>query len=100
MKSTLIALTIPTSEHNIKEITTKRTEINNWIRNEERPAVVVDIETLIAYNDDNEELWDDGLHFTSKGYNRIGELVFEAVKQIFQEHIEKQAVQQGSCLLH
>ena len=30
-----------------------------------------------------QELWDDGLHFSAEGYNRFGKLVYHAIKHEF-----------------
>ena len=34
--------------------------------------------------DQKDEIWDDGLHFTSKGYERMGELVAERLLEIME----------------
>lgn len=60
-------MTIPTSKHKIERITEKRNKVNEWIKADDRAVVVVDIHDLIPYDDDHEEMWDDGLHFTPKG---------------------------------
>jgi lysophospholipase L1-like esterase len=30
--------------------------------------------------EDRKLYWDDGIHFTPKGYERFGELIFEVIK--------------------
>lgn len=65
--ASLVALTIPTSKHKIEEITEKRTTVNTWIKQNEMSCLVVDIHDLVPYDDEHEEMWDDGLHFTPKG---------------------------------
>ena len=44
---------------------------------------ILDLHKLMPYHaltsDQQSELWDDGLHFTPKGYEKIGHLVAEKV---------------------
>lgn len=45
---------------------------------------LIDLETKIPYfslsQSKQKELWDDGVHFTAKGYDLFGEIIFEAIK--------------------
>ena len=47
-------------------------------------VIRVDLEKAIPYYDANgnkdDKLWDDGLHFTVAGYNKVGEIVYEGIK--------------------
>jgi lysophospholipase L1-like esterase len=33
---------------------------------------------------ERDEIWDDGLHFTSKGYERMGEMIAERLIEIIE----------------
>jgi lysophospholipase L1-like esterase len=41
----------------------------------------------------NESLWDDGLHLSAKGYERLGELVHTGAREVF-ERVERARAQQ------
>jgi len=49
---------------------------------------VLDLKKKMPYHDmdeeEREEIWDDGLHFTQKGYERIGQWVGAAVLAILE----------------
>jgi len=104
LNSKVIALTIPQAYFTTEWYVKKREEVNKKIKDKgrERNFVVVDIETAIPYEKikdkgrernfvvvDKEtaipygtknELWDDSLHFSKKGYDRMGELIFQEIK--------------------
>jgi lysophospholipase L1-like esterase len=48
-----------------------------------------DLKEKIPYHsmgkEEREEIWDDGLHFTAKGYERMGRMVGEKVLEILKE---------------
>ena len=49
---------------------------------------VFDLHAAIPYHSmpeaEREEIWDDGLHFTPKGYDRMGELVAVRLMEIIE----------------
>eukprot|EP01137_Pigoraptor_chileana_P003748 Opistho-2@44412 len=86
-----IALTIPETDyeeisHSHKLI---RLDTNNMLReyalSSENKVLLLDLAALIPYHslDDGERaaLWDDGLHFTEAGYDRIGEAVYKVLME-------------------
>lgn len=88
----LVAITIPEARfiHEPKYIQS-RNQINAWILNygKDDPNVVhVDLEHLLPHfkNEEKTEVdaihWDDALHMTKIGYDRFGELVFEAIRNL------------------
>ncbi len=91
----LVPITIPEARFtDDSEYIQSRNEINAWILNygKDDPLVVhVDLEHLLPHfkNPEKTEVdsvhWDDALHMTAKGYDRFGELVFDAI----QTHIPK-----------
>jgi lysophospholipase L1-like esterase len=57
---------------------------------------IFDLKAAIPYHSmpeaEREEIWDDGLHFTPKGYERMGELVAARLFEI----IEAEKAAEGS----
>lgn len=89
--SKTIALTIP--EHGLERhyisIYNKRIIINQSIQSlcnnsNNNTIIYCDLATVIPYYNTNKDYhklyWDDHLHFTPAGYDRIGELLFETIK--------------------
>lgn len=54
---------------------------------------VLDLHAKMPYHDmpleERAEMWDDGLHFTPAGYERIGEMVAERLLEILKGESEK-----------
>eukprot|EP01127_Copromyxa_protea_P020276 TRINITY_DN6755_c0_g1_i2.p1 TRINITY_DN6755_c0_g1~~TRINITY_DN6755_c0_g1_i2.p1 ORF type:complete len:142 (-),score=29.48 TRINITY_DN6755_c0_g1_i2:74-499(-) len=87
----LLAVTIPLLQFDtFKALTEKRTIVNDWIRENSIQASVLDLENLFPKggDDESDEYWDDGLHFSPKGYDYFGKLVFEALQPVFQKLTE------------
>lgn len=74
---------------------TQRQEFNRLLREELVPTandntqnnnniLVLDVDRLLPLhslsNSEKKEIWDDGLHLTPKGYDRLGELIYETLK--------------------
>lgn len=51
-----------------------------------RSSYALDLKSAIPYHDMNEqrreEIWDDGLHFTDKGYDLMGEVISERLLEL------------------
>lgn len=49
---------------------------------------IFDLKEKIPYHSmdekERDEIWDDGLHFTSKGYERMGEMIAERLIEIIE----------------
>lgn len=87
--TSLIAVTIPVAKFDsgfqtAKALVDNRNVVNDFIRSyvKERKsnASLFDLNVLIPYSDDD-GLWDDGLHFSPKGYDRIGTALATLVKR-------------------
>jgi len=63
-----------------------RSKINNMLKEycAKRKIQVIDLAAAIPYStlteEERKDLWDDGLHFTPKGYDKFGEIVFNAIR--------------------
>ena len=88
--SFLITVTIPQSAETDSDYIQCRNDINESIRqyslqNSSR-VVCIDLEAQIPYNTStgevNTEYFDDELHLTPLGYDKFGELVFQAISHI------------------
>mmetsp|Transcript_2537 Transcript_2537/g.6748 ORF Transcript_2537/g.6748 Transcript_2537/m.6748 type:complete len:223 (+) Transcript_2537:99-767(+) len=81
----LVVLTIPDAAFGGERYLERRKEVNEWIKGfaEEHARVsCVDLETEIQYGHViGKEMFDDGLHFSEKGYWKMGELVYEAMRK-------------------
>jgi len=74
-----VVCTVPDSAARDPSLCKNRTLLNAKIRQwvEEIPQLtLVDVEHELPYSDKN-GLWDDGLHFTPEGYDRVADLVFQ-----------------------
>lgn len=89
--ATLVPITIPQSFVRDEGYLANRAEVNRLILNYRRddPLVVpVDLEHLLPYYGVNQlkddEYWDDGLHMTPKGYDKLGDFVYQALSNRLQ----------------
>lgn len=83
----VLLFTIPECASKSASLDAKRDELNQLIKDDDREGVFVfDLHAKIPYHsmDESErkEIWDDGLHLTSKGYERMGELVAERLIEL------------------
>jgi len=98
-KATLVAITIPQSYVEHKEYIATRKEVNARILQYGaggEGVVHVDLEHLLPYftttggetekQEKNHDYWDDGLHMNSNGYDKFGELVFDAIGAVLQKN--------------
>jgi lysophospholipase L1-like esterase len=55
---------------------------------------VFDLKEKIPYHSmeesERDEIWDDGLHFTSKGYERMGDMIAERLIEIIEAEKEQE----------
>ncbi|KAE9382177.1 SGNH hydrolase [Stipitochalara longipes BDJ] len=83
----ILTLTIPECAAKNKGLDKRRAELNQAIWEDERDGVfTLDLFEKMPYHslseEDRNELWDDGLHFTAAGYAKIGTLVAERLIEI------------------
>ncbi|KAL2060197.1 hypothetical protein VTL71DRAFT_9592 [Oculimacula yallundae] len=86
----VLLLTIPECAYKDEANDSRRDELNALIKGDGREGVyTLDLHALVPYHampeDEREEIWDDGLHFTPKGYERVGSLVAERIVEIMRE---------------
>ncbi len=76
-------LTLPDAAFKFPAYTGLRTRYNDYIRQRATdpagPWQTVDLERLIPFVERG-NMWSDKLHFSSPGYDRVGELVFSAIR--------------------
>lgn len=91
--ATVLAITIPQSHIREQEYLVRRAQVNRLILQYQhfntagKPMVAhLDLEKKIEYYESdghvNRILWDDGLHFTPRGYDLFGKLVFQVLRPI------------------
>ncbi|KAH7364741.1 SGNH hydrolase-type esterase domain-containing protein [Rhexocercosporidium sp. MPI-PUGE-AT-0058] len=83
----VLILTVPECGVKNEKLDGRRGELNALIKGDGREGVyALDLHALIPYHSmpekEREEIWDDGLHFTSAGYERVGVLVAERLIEI------------------
>lgn len=82
--SHLIAITIPQSGCSETNYVNSRNTINQAIKvfakKNKKNVTYVDLESLIPYEKGG-DFWDDNLHFSRLGYDKMGELIYEAINQ-------------------
>lgn len=76
----ILILTVPECGVKNQNLDRRRNAFNALIRSDARERVwVLDLWEKVKYHEmpeeDRDEIWDDGLHFTPMGYERIGMLV-------------------------
>jgi hypothetical protein len=83
----VLLFTVPETAYKSPAFDAKRDELNRLIKADSRDGVFVfDLHAKIPYHSMDEkerkEIWDDRLHLTSKGYERMGELVAERLFEL------------------
>ncbi|KAI9053807.1 hypothetical protein LZ554_002755 [Drepanopeziza brunnea f. sp. 'monogermtubi'] len=78
----VLLLTVPECSAKSEKLDRNRGELNELLKRDRREGVYsLDLHTKIPYHamdeDERKKIWDDGLHFTPEGYERVGELVAE-----------------------
>ncbi|TVY48986.1 hypothetical protein LOCC1_G000783 [Lachnellula occidentalis] len=88
----VVVMTVPECAVKSEKLDAKRDALNGSIRGfvEEKEGVFLfDLKEKIPYHsmseEERKEIWDDGLHFTAKGYARMGRGVGERVVEIMSE---------------
>jgi lysophospholipase L1-like esterase len=79
LRAHCVVCTVPDSAGVLPSLRENRSLLNAKIRQtvEANPQLtLVDLEHELPYSD-NSALWDDGLHFTPEGYDRVAELIFQ-----------------------
>jgi len=76
----LLIMTVPECHAKIQRLNDKRDKLNSLIKGDTRDDVfVMDLKEQVPYHAmevaERRLIWDDGLHFTEKGYERVGTLV-------------------------
>ncbi|KAK3363119.1 SGNH hydrolase-type esterase domain-containing protein [Lasiosphaeria hispida] len=79
-KSKVLALTVPEAGVFREQLNARRTALNDLIKGYKRDGFhVFDLHSAVPYfamsAQDQERYWDDGVHFTSDGYDLIGNKV-------------------------
>lgn len=83
----VLLFTIPETAYRSPSFDERRDELNRLIRDDPRDEVFTfDLHAKIPYHSMDEaerkKIWDDGLHLTSKGYERLGELAAERLIEL------------------
>lgn len=88
----VLCMTLPeTAQPTNSPIDAERQAYNRLIReelgkqtDEMKKTVLLDVERSLPYHSlssaERKEIWDDGLHLTPKGYDRLGELIYETLR--------------------
>eukprot|EP01114_Cavostelium_apophysatum_P019876 TRINITY_DN6518_c0_g1_i1.p1 TRINITY_DN6518_c0_g1~~TRINITY_DN6518_c0_g1_i1.p1 ORF type:complete len:233 (-),score=22.02 TRINITY_DN6518_c0_g1_i1:83-679(-) len=85
VKSALMSIPEHGQERAFPEIEERRKNVNKWLREfaSSRGITFIDLAAKIPQLDvspeERKKYWDDQIHFTPAGYDRIGELIFEEV---------------------
>ncbi|CAF4350183.1 unnamed protein product, partial [Adineta steineri] len=92
MKTKLVVMTVienaydSPSHHDDKERQILNDMIRNYVTNTDKPdrVFLVDLDKSIPFhsmnNDERLQIWDDCVHLTSAGYDRMATLVFNVIK--------------------
>ncbi|KAG9243385.1 putative GDSL-like lipase/acylhydrolase [Calycina marina] len=86
----VLMLTVPECQHRSEGLERRRTELNDLIMNDGRRNVYkLDLHAAIPYHamdkEEREKIWDDGLHLTPEGYERMGKVVAERLVELIKE---------------
>lgn len=83
MKTFAVTLPEHAQDKRIEWLPVEREEINDFLRNEYAETLVDLAREHPQHSLSDADLalyWDDGLHFTAKGYERMGEIIFANIK--------------------
>lgn len=89
----VLMCTVPECGVKSESLDKKRDSLNTFIKSDMRDEVYIfDLKEKIPYHSmeekERDEIWDDGLHFTSKGYERMGEMIAERLIEIIESEKE------------
>ncbi|CAF1442311.1 unnamed protein product [Didymodactylos carnosus] len=87
----VLAMTLPETEISLNSPLDKsRQELNKLLRqtyllsSNMNKVILLDVEKQLPYHSmtkqEQERIWDDGLHLKPEGYDRLGEMIFNALK--------------------
>lgn len=85
----VLLFTIPETAYKSPSFDARRNDLNRMIKEDSRDDVFTfDLHDKIPYHsldeDERKEIWDDGLHLTSKGYERLGKLAAERLIELME----------------
>ena len=92
-----MAVTIPETGYEAEErfavLTEKRSRVNDLLKNFVQECgdkmLLSDLSAKLPHNslsdEDKRKYWNDQLHFSPAGYDRMAEIIFEDVKHLFAE---------------
>ncbi|KAH7419702.1 SGNH hydrolase-type esterase domain-containing protein [Cadophora sp. MPI-SDFR-AT-0126] len=94
----VLLMTVPECGVKNKKLDERRNELNSLIKGDERDGVyTLDLHALIPFHAmpeaERDEIWDDGLHFTPEGYQRVGLLVADRLIELLAG--DKKAAEDG-----
>lgn len=89
-----VAVTLPETGYETlsgyEKFMEKRLCVNELLRNfalDKERVVISDLSNKLPRHslstEDLDKFWDDGLHFTAQGYNKMAEIIFEDVKHLY-----------------
>ena len=87
-RARVLAMTLPETEYpTASPMDRQRREFNRLIKEQLTPrkdVVVLDVDYHLPQHslsdDQREQIWDDGIHLTPYGYDRLGELIYQALQ--------------------
>jgi lysophospholipase L1-like esterase len=84
----VLLFTVPEVAAKFANLDARRDELNRFIKEDNRENVFVfDLHAKLPYHsmpqNERKEIWDDGLHLTPQGYERMGELVAERLMELW-----------------
>ncbi|CAL3973261.1 unnamed protein product [Diplocarpon coronariae] len=88
----VLLLTVPECETKNEKLDRARGDLNGLLKSDARDGVFsLDLYAKIPYHDmpeeEREKIWDDGLHFTPEGYERVGSLVAQQLAEILNDDV-------------
>lgn len=91
-----VALSIPETSFDVWKPHGNMSRIRNKLNQDFREfvkeslteSVYIDIASEIPRKG-NEALWDDGVHLSTKGYDRVGEVIFRGITKIVEQWLQK-----------
>ena len=96
----VLLFTIPETAYRFSGVEERRAELNRLIKEDTRDDVFsFDLYAKLPYysmdEESRQEIWDDGLHLTSKGYERMGELVSERLIELLEQEEAAEAEEEN-----
>ena len=83
-----VALTIPETKLDERDNNGSFARARKWLNEQletfaykSKNSLLIDIASRIPRTKNNTRLWDDGLHLTPEGYDKMGELVYQGIQR-------------------